>query len=235
MGLVVLLPMTHPGRMGTVSMNDKPRIMVGTPAYNGQVQVEYVRSLLDMTATGLNYAWYTVVNDSLVARARNTILARFHQSGDFTHLLYLDADVGISGRDIRKLLEHGKDVVGAPVPIKIAGAGKPAFSVGEVISRSGTLASVTRIGTAVLMLSREAVDRLIQHAVENGRRYAPDSLTLGDVARETHYDVFRQGVSDGRYVSEDYWVCYDLKSLGFEIFADLGIRTKHFGMSEFSG
>lgn len=216
-------------------MSDKTKIMVGTPAYNGQVYVDYVRSLLDMTVNGLSYSWFTVVTDSLVARARNTIITEFHQRTDLTHLLYLDADVGIRGRDVRRLLEHGKDVIGAPVRLKLQGTEKPTFSVGEVLSRSGTLASVSRIATGVLMLTRKAADRLIEHAIENNRSYAVDPLTVGDVPSGMHYDVFRQGVSDGKYFSEDYQVCHTLRSLGFEVFADLGIRTKHFGVCEFSG
>lgn len=224
-------PATDNGR----SMNDKTKIMVGTPTHNGQVYVDYVRTLLDLTVNGVSYSWYVVITDSLVARARNTILAEFHQRTDLTHLLYLDADVGISGRDVRRLLEHGKDVIGAPVRLKIQGEEKPTFSVGEVLSRSGTLASVSRIATGVLMLSRKATDKLIEHAIENGHRYAVDPLTVGDVPSGMHYDVFRQGATDEKYVSEDYQVCHTLRSLGFDIFADLGIRTRHFGMYEFSG
>lgn len=216
-------------------MTDDTKILVGTPAYNGQMQVEYVRSLLGMTGAGLHYALYAVTNDSLVARARNTILAQFHERTDFTHLLFLDADVGIQGQDVRRLLDHGKDVIGAPVRIKFEEGDKPAFSVGEVISRTGTLASVTRIGTAVLMLSRSATGELIEKAAAEGRGYIPNALILGDVASGTHYDVFRQGVLDGAYVSEDFQVCDELRSLGFEIYADLGIRTKHYGMYEFRG
>ena len=216
-------------------MDDKVKIMVGTPAYNGQVQVAYALSLLDMSANGLLYSLYTVTNDSLVARARNTILAQFHARRDFTHLFYLDADVGIRGQDVRRLVEHGKDVIGAPVRIKINDPGKPVFSVGEVLARSGTLASVTRIATAALMLSRAAVDKLVEHAAANDRGYPADSLMFGEVPSGTHYDVFRQGVRDGAYVSEDYQVCYDLRSLGFEVFADLAIRTRHYGMHEFQG
>lgn len=209
--------------------------MVGTPAYNGQVQVAYTLSLLDMTANGLSYSLYAITNDSLVARARNTILAQFHARRDFTHLFYLDADVGIRGQDVLRLIGHGKDVIGAPVRIKINGPGKPVFSVGEVLERSGTLASVTRIATAALMLSRAAVDKLVEQAASDGRAYPADSLMFGEVPSGMHYDVFRQGVRDGAYVSEDYQVCYDLRSLGFDVFADLAIRTRHYGMHEFQG
>lgn len=215
-------------------MNKRVRLMVGTPAYNGQMQVEYVGSLLDMIANGISYSLYTVTNDSLVARARNTILAQFHANKDFSHLFFLDADVGIRGQDVRTLIEHERDVIGAPVRKKVDDPEKPVFNVGKVISRTGTLASVARVGTAALILSRKAVDKLVEHAIEQERSYQSDSLTPGAAGTETHYDVFRQGVKDGIYVSEDYQACDDLRELGFEIFADLGIRTKHFGMYEFS-
>lgn len=215
-------------------MNKRVRLMVGTPAYNGQMQVEYVGSLLDMIANGISYSLYTVTNDSLVARARNTILAQFHANKDFSHLFFLDADVGIRGQDVRTLIEHERDVIGAPVRKKVEDPEKPVFNVGKVISRTGTLASVARVGTAALILSRKAVDKLVEHAIEQERSYQSDSLTPGAAGTETHYDVFRQGVKGGIYVSEDYQACDDLRELGFEIFADLGIRTKHFGMYEFS-
>lgn len=216
-------------------VNVKVKIMVGTPAYNGQMQADYVRSLLDMAASGLPFALYTITSDSLVARARNTILAQFHQRRDFTHLLFLDADVAIRGRDVLKLVGHDKDVIGAPVPLKTNVSQKPLFNLGEVLSRTGTLASVTRIGTAALLLSRRAVDKMVESAIESGRTYTPDTVTRGDVASGLHYDVFRQGVVDGQYVSEDYRLCDDLRLLGFEIFVDLAVRTRHFGMYEFDG
>lgn len=216
-------------------MNANVKIMIGTPAYNGQMQADYVRSLLDMTANGLPFALYTITSDSLIARARNTILAQFHQRRDFTHLLFLDADVAIRGRDIVKLVNHAKNVIGAPVRLKANGPGQPGFNVGDVLSRTGTLASVNRIGTAVLLLSRDAVNKLVDNAIAEGRTYTPDAVTRGDIASGLHFDVFRQGVVDGQYVSEDYRVCDDLRMLGFDIFVDLAIRTRHFGMYEFDG
>lgn len=216
-------------RSDTKTLDSEIKLMVGTPAYNGKMQVAYVHTLLDMIANGIKYSLTTVTNDSLVARARNTILAQFHAHSECSHLLFLDADVGVRGQDIRALIDYNKDVVGAPVRKKVE---QNVFAVGEVLSRNGTLASVTRIGTATLLLSRNAVDKLIAAAVERGRGYTVDATSPD--SGETHYDVFRQGVKDGAYVSEDYQLCDDLRDLGFEIFADLGIRTKHFGMYEFS-
>ena len=47
------------------------------------------------------------------------------------------------------------------------------------------------------------------------------------------FDVFQVGVDRGTYLSEDYWVCAKLIELGFNLYVDLGIRTRHSGMASF--
>ena len=216
-------------------METLPNLLVGTPAYNGQVQVSYVQSLLGMTASNIRFSLCTVSNDSLVSRARNTILTKFFEKSEHSHLMFLDADVGIHGEDVRKLLSHGKDVIGAPVQLKLLDTEKPVFSVGKVLERTGTLASVTQLATGVMILSRKAVEALVKSAVDENRvyRYSNELEISGDLPEGNHYDVFRQGSVEGAYVSEDYQLCRDLRNLGFDIHVDLGIRTRHFGMLEF--
>jgi len=45
-----------------------------------------------------------------------------------------------------------------------------------------------------------------------------------------HYDVFRVGISNGEYLSEDFWVCKELIQLGYEILVDTSVYTRHNGM-----
>ena len=44
------------------------------------------------------------------------------------------------------------------------------------------------------------------------------------------YDVFQVGVLDGVYLSEDYWVCRQLRELGFDIHVQLDAVTQHHGV-----
>ena len=59
--------------------------------------------------------------------------------------------------------------------------------------------------TAALLLSRRAVDALIDDARADGRVYSCGLHVRGaDLHASVHYDVFRTGVVDDEYLSEDF-------------------------------
>jgi hypothetical protein len=205
-------------------------LMVATPAYGGMVHLDYAMSLLELRGAGVAFSLVGMGNESLVTRARNALLASFHARREFTHLLFLDADIGIPAAGILRLLMHARDVVAAPVPLKGHGSsGERIFNVGRAVGESGPLTRVDRVGTAVLMLSRRAVDALVDDAKADGRVYDRASTLAGDPGTRVHYDVFRVGVADGEYLSEDYWACAALRRLGFDIHVDPAIVVRHHG------
>jgi hypothetical protein len=62
-------------------------------------------------------AFGTIANESLVTRARNVLVAYFLAS-DYTHLMFVDADIEFQTEDILKLYAHKKDVVVGAYPKK---------------------------------------------------------------------------------------------------------------------
>jgi hypothetical protein len=206
-------------------------LLIGTPAYGGLVHVEYVSALLLFQRLGVAFALMTIGNESLITRARNSIISAFHQRREYTHLLFLDGDVHLPLEGLRRLLAHRKDVIGAPVPLKgpSPDAGR-VFNVGNAVGEEGPLVVVDRVGTAVLMLSRAAVDALIAEAKREQRVYEPNPLMQGAGEGAIQYDVFQVGVVDGEYLAEDFWVCHVLRRLGFPIHVDPAIVTRHNGV-----
>lgn len=102
------------------------RIFVGTPMYGGQCAGVYTRSCLDFASAALTYGvaakFYFMFNESLITRARNYVVDEFLRS-DFTHLLFIDSDIGFTWQDVFTLLQvaaedPSKDVVCAPYPKK---------------------------------------------------------------------------------------------------------------------
>jgi hypothetical protein len=79
------------------------------------------------------------------------------------------------------------------------------------------------------MLSRAAVDALIAEAKREQRVYEPNRLMQGTGEGAIQYDVFRVGVVDGEYLSEDFWVCRTLRKLGYAIHVDPTIVIRHHG------
>jgi hypothetical protein len=201
-------------------------LLIGTPAYAGQVHVDYVSALLVFQRERLPFTLMTIGNESLITRARNTIISAFHERREFTHLLFLDGDVHLPHEGLARMLAHRKDVVAAPVALKgVAPDGGRLFNVGRTVGEDGTLLLVDRVGTAALLLSRAATEALIADARAAQRVY---ELAQGEGAIQ--YDVFRVGVIDGEYLSEDFWVCHALRRLGFPIHVDPTVVTRHNGM-----
>ncbi len=214
-------------------MSEPVRIMVGTPAYNGMVHTDYVRSLLSFNMSGISYSFLSLGGESLITRARNTIAAHFHHNKDFTHLLFLDGDVFLDGSDLKKMLAAGRDIIGAPVPLKTYEDGKPVFNISGPLGEEGSLAIVERLGTAAMLLSRKAITALVEDAIEDQRVYGANALARGIGDSEEIYDIFQVGVKESVYLSEDFWVCYRLRELGYKIYVDLSIRTRHHGIKSF--
>ena len=205
-------------------------LMIGTPAYGGMVHTDFVSTLLQFQSAGLPFALMTIGNESLITRARNTILSAFHVRPEFTHLLFLDGDVFLPVDGLKRMLAHSKDVIGAPVALKgRSPSGARIFNIGAAVGEDGPLLINDRIGTAALMLSRAAVNALVEDACRDGRVYRRPTTTRGDWDADVHYDVFRTGVINGEYLSEDYWVCRVLRGLGFPVHVDPIVITRHHG------
>jgi hypothetical protein len=203
-------------------------LLIGTPACAGQVHVDYLSALLVFQRESIPFTLMTIADESLITRARNTIISAFHERREFTHLLFLDGDVHLPREGLARMLGSGKDVVGAPVALRGVGTNDARlFNVGNTVGEDGTLLVVERVGTAALLLSRAAADALVADARREQRVYERNRA-LGDGSIQ--YDVFRVGVVDGEYLSEDFWVCHVLRRLGFPIHVDPTVVTRHNGM-----
>jgi len=99
----------------------KKKFFIATPCYGGNLQEPYFRSTIKLM-TFFNHhriplAFGTIANESLVTRARNVLLAYFLNS-DFTHLMFIDADIEFEMEDILKLYAHDKEVIVGAYPKK---------------------------------------------------------------------------------------------------------------------
>lgn len=99
----------------------KNKFFIATPCYGGQLMEPYFRSTIKMLTFfnqhQIPVAFGTIANESLVTRARNVLLAYFLAS-DYTHLMFVDADIEFQVEDIIKLYAHNKDVVVGAYPKK---------------------------------------------------------------------------------------------------------------------
>jgi len=104
----------------------KQKLFVATPMYGGACNGMYARSMCDLTAMCLKYGIemrsYFLFNESLITRARNYCVDEFLRSG-YTHLLFIDSDIGFNPQDVLALLalqtdESEYDIIGGAYPKK---------------------------------------------------------------------------------------------------------------------
>ena len=99
----------------------KAKIMVCTPMYGGMCGGMYAKACCDLSTLAAQYQmdlkYFYLFNESLIPRARNYLCDEFLRS-DYTHLMFIDADIHFDPRDVLTLAALDKDIIGGPYPKK---------------------------------------------------------------------------------------------------------------------
>ena len=201
-------------------------------------------SMLKFMATanrlGMNFTVDTMVNESLVQRARNSLVAKFLQFGTdqtppvpSTHLMFVDADIAFEPEEIIKLILANKDIVGGLYP-------KKAIPIGYVVNKipnavkEGNMVQVANLGTGFMLIKRQALETLI---AQNPDWHYQDSIGLPEKYAPFKFAVFDCAIDPDtkEYLSEDYLFCKRWRDQGGQIWADLSITLGHAGYYVFKG
>lgn len=215
-------------------------LMVAIPCHGGLLTAATLRGLLEtqsaMLTAGLPFACTTLTNESLISRARNTLVARFLTSSA-SHLLFVDSDIGFGADAVLRLLGHGREVIGGLYRSKRLDREE---WVAEFTARpDGTLRSepatgaveVSMIGTGFLMIRRDVLTRMAE--AMPGTRYRTEegiAHALFDTAVEPGTEA-----GPGRYLSEDYLFCLRWRAMGGTVWCDPAIGLEHRGSLGLTG
>ncbi len=116
---------TVSGATLTTDVKIPANVFVATPSYGGVVTTSYVQGLLDLYDTSDRHEFGLRINfnsfDSLITRARNTMVAEYLADERFTHLMWIDGDIGFKGSDVVRLLLADRPLVAGVYPLKTDG------------------------------------------------------------------------------------------------------------------
>lgn len=247
-----------PGEPGVASKD--VNVLIATPCYGGVTHVLYNQSVRWLMATfqkyGIRHQVLETSTESLIPRARNAFASHvafdLDPFGDrYTHLLFIDADIGFHPDNIIQAIGFDKDIVALPYPCKdinwsqIIRAVQKGVTEPDLLSRMGSRPIVNtngqaiqfntarptqfpQLGTGALLIKREV---LLKFAEDPARKY---TLMAGERkfgSREFGCDFFQIGINpETRYYdSEDYRFCLDARKMGFETWMLPWAITNHTG------
>ena len=106
-----------------MALSQDLHIVVCTPCFGGLVTQGYMLSTTNLlllgSQNGLNISVELLGYDSLVTRSRNTLVSKFMDKADATHLMFVDADITYQPAQIFRMAAFDKDVVAGMYPLKI--------------------------------------------------------------------------------------------------------------------
>lgn len=220
----------------------KPSIMICVPAYGQSVAAQTMESLFTLaqylTVSGIRHqlSWYSAAD---IVEVRNLFLTSWYDCHkQFSHMLFVDADMGFEPQLIRDMVKFDKPLVGT----FYARRQMPPSIVGAALDEGHTLANVTRdgfmrasyIGGGVMLISRKMIDEMLAKMPElidklPGVLAAATPLPLTRLIR-----AFDCILKDDRRLSEDVSFCARWReNCGGEIWANVNHNIHHVGPFDF--
>jgi len=196
----------------------KRKIFVATPMYGGMCSGQYTKSTADLSklaqSYGIEIEFFYLFNESLITRARNYCVDEFLRHERFTHLMFIDSDIGFNPDDVLTLAsiaepESDKQIVCGPYPKKCISWEKVKVAVDKGFADENPQALSEYVGDYVFNPASEnrtiAIDKpaevmeggtgfmMIQRsAFEQYEKAYPEFHYLPDHVRSEHFDGTRE-------------------------------------------
>lgn len=230
-------------------------IHIATPMYGGNCKGIYTDSLIslifELSKRNHQVSYSKMYNESLITRARNNLVYEFEKT-NADALLFIDADEGFNVEDVVKMIESGKDVIGAIYPMKninwglvrkAALEGKENLAdysgyfamnmlPGETSFRLTEPVEVTEVATGLLFITKSVFEKMKPECPSYMLNKPDASFSSDDMVTE----YFATSITnDGVLLSEDYHFCRKWREMGGQVFAAPWVRVVHAGEYMFSG
>lgn len=242
-------------------------VAILTPMYGGVGLVDYFVSLMRtkevLNALKIGYKFFYTKQESLVQRARNTLVGLALEDPEITHIFFIDADIQWNEYDVLLLLENNCDVVGGIYP-------KKAYNFSKILKTNDIvkLKNINKFNSEISdesFLKHNLLDYNLNGSgntkVENGllevrhiatgfmmiKRSVFEKMILlhpewqydDDIhnppIKTKFYSFFDCVIKDRHYLSEDWTFCDRWREMDGKIYANITIALNHVGTICYEG
>lgn len=220
---------------------DKPtkfKLAIATPFYESRGWAPYIHSIAASLSylarqTSIDFDFWEISGDAYIWRARNGLAHRLLES-DFSHLMFIDSDMGWDIEAFQRVVAADVDIVGAAYPVKNNwehyGIRIQSDKMGYplVDEKWGTVRA-TDVPTGFMKISRTVFDRIRANEPDNWY-WTPS----GDGAARIH-NYFGHLLEDHVIYGEDISFCRRATRAGCELHVETRASMLHMGVKAWTG
>jgi hypothetical protein len=236
------------------------KLLIGLPTNRAQMFTATAFSLTNLVRTllmaGIGYDLLNI--DSVdIATARNSIATKCHDNAQYSHLLFIDDDMGFDGDAVLALLRANKDVVGCLCPrreldmrafheasasgadLEVASARALNFAVSHLSPVEGVIrdemCEINGIGMGITLIRRDVLTAMASNGAAPVRKPGRGRDTIGQTSLWGFFEQIFDPVTN-TVLSEDYSFCKRWRELcGGQIFGLTHEKIAHVGRHDFEG
>ena len=193
--------------------------LIATPCYGNVLCLNYVSSILRLRSVfwqlGIEHEFYLRGNESAITRARNSCVDYF-RAGPWSHLFFIDADIGFEPAAAVRLLYAKRDVVAGIYQLKHEHAGFP-FDIATLGPVDGQgFAEVREAPTGFMCIAGDVFTRMHRCGI-------------------SRHEFFDNMIADDEYLTEDFAFCRRWRALGGAVHVDTKCALSHQGTKLYTG
>lgn len=199
----------------------------------GNISSRYFHSMMNLGAylmkLGVSFTVETLPNCSLISLGRNIMVKRAMADPNWTHLMFIDADIEWDPRCVHSMLADDKPIIGGFYPKKglpIDMASSPMLNDEDA---DAPVYETDYVATGFMMIKREVIEGMIEFYPDRKFFYQGD---------DEYYDLFAPYIdteSPNRlYLTEDFAFCKLARKAGFKAYMSKRFTLEHHGAFVFS-
>ena len=176
----------------------------------------------------------------LIHQARNYLTSVFLTT-EYTHLLFIDADVQFEPEAVLRMLVADKDVVCTPYRVKNPDINKPAYTVKfpdpkVVPILPGGLVEIEAGPTGLMLIHRRVFEKIIKNSPHlKIKNEVNQGLVSTEASHKFYYNFFDFAFEDGYTYGEDVSFCNLARKQGLKLYANIESPTAHHGSFAWKG
>ena len=225
-----------------MSVSEPPSILFLIPAHNSSVTTPLLESMLQFSRfaleNGIEYNWIIDPGATIISLCRSQLISMAAELEDWTHVLFVDNDMGFEPMDVMRLLIADQDIVAGTAPAKSYPLHGNNATTHHLQEKDWGY-EVNYVGSGFMLIKRQVIDTMMDHYWNTKSFQMPDGNHY-DQTRVTYVDLFDtitagSHVQDKRlYLTEDYAFCTRAKACGFKVWSHKHVKLSHTGVHTFS-